>query len=252
MTGMPFDPRWKRFPVCVFARWTDSTTGRNGKWSERPSASAAIQLSTDSSREAEAALIAALQDESDLVRRTAAESLLVLGSVRGLAAVVAGSRHGHGVRTKAALKLAKMNSGEAVEAVPALMVLLQYPRINWRTHFIATDALAAIGDAAIPSLVERVASRIAACATVRRVHARGDGEDARSAATDRRGDSHIPIVGRRRKERGLGGGIAPPSLSGILWVLMVSRHEWRAIWGAGCAGGWGAQPWGGACAAGHC
>jgi len=114
---------------------------------------AAIQLSTDPSREAEAALIAALQDESDLVRRTAAESLLALGSVRGLAAVVAGSRHGHGVRTQAALKLREMKPGEAAEAVPALMVLLQYPRINWRTHFIATDALAAIGEAAIPSLV---------------------------------------------------------------------------------------------------
>src|SRR5262249_44767021 len=69
---------------------------------------AAIQLTTDRSPEAEAALIAALQDESELVRRTAGESLLTLGSVRGLAAVVGGSRHGRAVRTHAAFKLAKM------------------------------------------------------------------------------------------------------------------------------------------------
>src|SRR4051812_27292915 len=44
---------------------------------------AAIHLSTDGSPGAETALIAALQDESELVRRTAAESLLAVGSVRG-------------------------------------------------------------------------------------------------------------------------------------------------------------------------
>jgi HEAT repeat protein len=114
---------------------------------------AAIQLSTDSSPDAEAALIAALQDESELVRRTAGESLLALGSVRGLAAVVAGPRHGHAVRTQAAFKLGKMKPGEATEALPALMVLLQYPYINWRTHFAAVSALQTIGDAAIPALV---------------------------------------------------------------------------------------------------
>jgi HEAT repeat protein len=114
---------------------------------------AAIELSNDRSPAAEAALIAALQDESELVRRAVAESLLALGSVRGLAAVVAGCRHGHAVRTHAAFKLAKMQRGEAAEAVPALMILLQYPSINWRTHWAAVDALCAIGDAAIPSLV---------------------------------------------------------------------------------------------------
>jgi HEAT repeat protein len=114
---------------------------------------AAMQLSTDSSPEAEAALIAALQDESEFVRRTAALSLLALRSVRGLAAVVGGSRHGRAVRTHAAFKLAKMEPGEAAEAVPALMVLLQYPYINWRTHFAAVEALQTIGDVAIPALV---------------------------------------------------------------------------------------------------
>lgn len=114
---------------------------------------AAVQLSIDSSPDAEAALIAALQDESELVRRTAAESLLALGSVRGLAAVVGGSRHGHAVRTHAAFKLAKMKPGETTEALPALMVLLQYPDINWRTHFAAVSALQTIGDAAIPALM---------------------------------------------------------------------------------------------------
>jgi hypothetical protein len=70
-----------------------------------------------------------------------------------LAAVVGGSRHGHAVRIHAAFKLAKLKPGEVAEAVPALMVLLQYPHINWRTHFAAVDALRAVGDAAIPSLV---------------------------------------------------------------------------------------------------
>jgi HEAT repeat protein len=114
---------------------------------------AAIGLSSDCSPEAEASLIAALQDESELVRRTAGESLLALGSVRGLAAVVGGSRHGHAVRTHSAFKLAEMKSGDATEALPALMVLLQYPSINWRTHFAAVEALRTIGDAAIPALV---------------------------------------------------------------------------------------------------
>lgn len=114
---------------------------------------AAIQLGTDSSPDAEATLIAALQDESELVRRTAAESLVELGSVRGLAAVVAGSRHGHAVRTGAARKLANMKPGEVREALPALMVLMQFPHINWRTHCVAVLALQRIGDSAIPVLV---------------------------------------------------------------------------------------------------
>ena len=114
---------------------------------------AAIQLSIEKDDDAEGALIAALHDESESVRRAAAVSLVQLGSVRGLAAVVAGSRHGHAVRTHAAFKLADMTMGEkAAEAVPALMVCLQYSDINWRTHSAAVTALVAIGDAAIPSL----------------------------------------------------------------------------------------------------
>ena len=46
-----------------------------------------------------------------------------------------------------------MKPGEAADAVPALMVLLQYPHINWRTHSAAVEALRTIGDAAIPALV---------------------------------------------------------------------------------------------------
>jgi HEAT repeat protein len=114
---------------------------------------AAIQLCIDRPPDTDIALRAALQDESELVRRTAAVSFVEIGSVRGLAAVVAGSGHGCAVRTHAAFKLAKMKTGEAAEAVPALMILLQYPYINWRTHWAAVDALCAIGDAAVPSLV---------------------------------------------------------------------------------------------------
>lgn len=114
---------------------------------------AAIQLSTERTAEAEAALIAALQDESELVRRTAGESLVAIGTVRGLVAVIAGSHHGHAVRTWAARKLAELPPEQSKDAIPALMVLLQYPHINWRTHFIAVEALRSIGDAAIPALV---------------------------------------------------------------------------------------------------
>jgi len=113
---------------------------------------AAIQLGVDQPANADVALIAVLQDESETVRRAAAESLVQIGSVKGLAAVVAGSRHGHAIRTKAALRLAAMNKGHAVDAIPALMILLQYPDINWRTHYAAIDALCVIGDRAIPAL----------------------------------------------------------------------------------------------------
>jgi HEAT repeat protein len=116
---------------------------------------AAIQLSIDPPQDAEEALIAALQDESEEVRRTAAASLVRIGSVRGFAAVAAGSRHGCAVRTEAARQLGRLKEG-ARDAVPALMTLLQYPRINWRTHYIAADALAAIGNAAVPSLLRGV------------------------------------------------------------------------------------------------
>jgi HEAT repeat protein len=114
---------------------------------------AAIQLGIDKSPEAETSLIAALQDESEVVRRTAARTLLAIGSVRGSAAVVGGCRHGHNIRTAAAYQLAQLKPGEAAEAVPALMILLQYPHINWRSHVAAAEALRAIGDAAVPSLV---------------------------------------------------------------------------------------------------
>ena len=66
--------------------------------------------------------------------------------------MVAGSKHGHGIRTVAAHRLRELKS-DATDAIPALMVLLQCTDINWRSHAAAADALAAIGDAAIPSLV---------------------------------------------------------------------------------------------------
>src|SRR6266511_3036471 len=59
---------------------------------------AAVKVGLDKLADDEAALLAALHDESEVVRRSAALALITLGSVRGLSAVVAGSRHGHAVR----------------------------------------------------------------------------------------------------------------------------------------------------------
>ena len=119
---------------------------------------AAIWLGTERRPEGEGPLLAALEDESEAVRRTAAEALLELGSIRALAAVVAGSRHGHAVRTHAAFRLRDIGP-PAAPAVPALMTLLRYPDINWRSHAAALTALAAIGETAIPVLTRFVRNR---------------------------------------------------------------------------------------------
>jgi HEAT repeat protein len=114
---------------------------------------AAIKLGLGKLAEGEPALLAALHDESETVRRSAALALLALDTVRGLAAVVAGSRHGHAVRTQAAHRLRGHGEG-AIEAVPGLLYLLRDPNINWRSHAAAAAALAAIGEPAIPALVQ--------------------------------------------------------------------------------------------------
>jgi HEAT repeat protein len=96
--------------------------------------------------------LAALQDESETIRRTAALALVELDTVDGLAAVVAGSRHGHAVRTEAAHRL-RRHGPKASEAIPGLVALLRYREINWRSHMAAAGALAAIGEAALPWLL---------------------------------------------------------------------------------------------------
>src|SRR5437763_1603910 len=113
---------------------------------------AAIKIGLARQTASESALLAALHDESETVRRTAALALVALDTVRGLAAVVAGSRHGHAVRTEAAHRL-RGHGEEAIDAIPGLLCLLRDPNINWRSHAAAAGALAAIGEPAIPALV---------------------------------------------------------------------------------------------------
>lgn len=114
---------------------------------------AAIKVGLDKFADAEQALLAALHDESETVRRCAALSLVALDTVSGLSAVVAGSRHGHAVRTHAAHRL--RGHGEAASvAIPGLLCLLRDQDINWRSHMAAALALAAIGESAVPALVQ--------------------------------------------------------------------------------------------------
>jgi len=105
----------------------------------------------------EDALIAALLDGSEAVRRTAASALLDLDTIRGLAAIVAGDRHGHGIRTRAAYRLQQYGPN-AAPAIPSLFRLIDYSNINWRSHMAAAIALAAIGDSALPYLIHAVRS----------------------------------------------------------------------------------------------
>lgn len=114
---------------------------------------AAVKVGLDKLADDEPALLAALHDESDIVRRSAALALVALDTVRGLSAVVAGSRHGHAVRTQAAHRL-REHGEDAVEAIPSLLCLLRDPNINWRSHAAAAGALAAIGESAVPALVQ--------------------------------------------------------------------------------------------------
>lgn len=114
---------------------------------------AAVKVGLDTLADDEPALLAALHDESEIVRRSAALALVALGTVRGLSAVVAGSRHGHAVRTRAAHRLREYRE-EASEAIPGLLCLLRDPNINWRSHDAAAGALAAIGESAVPTLVQ--------------------------------------------------------------------------------------------------
>jgi len=113
----------------------------------------AILIGVRRTKACEGALIAALEDHSEIVRRTAAQALIDIDTISGLAAVVAGSKHGHGVRTRAAHQL-QGHGRNAFEAIPALLVLLRYRKINWRSHFAASLAIAAIGEPAIPFLID--------------------------------------------------------------------------------------------------
>lgn len=100
-----------------------------------------------------AALIAALNDSEEYVRRCAAYALCAIQDLAGLSAVVAGAAHGHGVRSFAAQLIGELGPS-AAPAIPALFSLLHYSEINWRSHWAAIEALARIGPAAVPALRE--------------------------------------------------------------------------------------------------
>jgi hypothetical protein len=109
------------------------------------------------STEVETKLINLLSYPDESVRRFSAMSLTKIGSIKALSAVVEGNNHGHAIRTEAAYKIAKIGS-QAVTAIPSLFKLLEYKKINWRTHFAAADALASIGNEAIEPLLKNLDS----------------------------------------------------------------------------------------------
>lgn len=110
---------------------------------------AAIKSGLTKDMRCEPALIAALNDHSATLRRTAAVSLCLLGTVRGLSAVVSGTHHGHAVRADAA-NLLRLKGPKAYEAIPALIQLICYRKTHARSHEAAAAALVAVGDSALP------------------------------------------------------------------------------------------------------
>ena len=116
---------------------------------------ACVLAAVDSRNDCHNALIAALSDPLETVRRSAAIALVKMNTVAGLAAVVAGHRHGHGIRTQAAFALSE-HGPAALPAIPALFALINYDDINWRSHSAAGVALTAIGQDAVPYLVTAI------------------------------------------------------------------------------------------------
>lgn len=96
-------------------------------------------------------LIRALRDPVERVRRVAALSLVQLGTVSALAAVVGGTGHGHGVRDRAMRALGE-HGRAAVAAIPALLAVLGDREMNWRSHFNAVDRLASLGREGLEAL----------------------------------------------------------------------------------------------------
>jgi HEAT repeat protein len=112
---------------------------------------ACVLAAIDARTDCHDALLAALNDPVEAVRRAAAIALFAMDTITGLAAVVAGNRHGRGIRTRAANRLAE-HGPSAAAAIPALFTLISHDDINWRSHFAARAALVAIGEPALPYL----------------------------------------------------------------------------------------------------
>lgn len=110
-----------------------------------------VLATVESRTDCHAALLAALNDPSDRVRRAAAIALVKMDTIAGLSAVVAGKLHGKGIRTQAAYRLAE-HGPAAKSAIPALFALINDSDINFRSHWAAGAALKAIGQEAMPYL----------------------------------------------------------------------------------------------------
>lgn len=115
----------------------------------------ALSTLEDHTKVVEERLLELLDHEDELLRRFMAIALVDIGTVRALAAVVGKGGHGHAIRTQAAHDLAKMGAG-ARKAIPALLRLLADQKINWRSHFSAARALAAIGKPAVAPLLAQL------------------------------------------------------------------------------------------------
>lgn len=102
-------------------------------------------------------LIESLKHREETVRRFSAIALTEINKVSTLSAVVAGNSHGHAIRTEAAWRLKKFGP-QAREAISSLISLIEYPKINWRSHYAASEALSNIGEDAKDELLKRLDS----------------------------------------------------------------------------------------------
>jgi HEAT repeat protein len=101
-----------------------------------------------------------LNHENETLRRIAGRALLKVEDIKGLNAVIGGHNHGHAVRTEASWVIAKMDDGtKAKEAIPGLIKLIEYKKINYRSHWAAVSALANIGEPAKEILLKNLDSK---------------------------------------------------------------------------------------------
>ncbi|MEM6380479.1 MAG: hypothetical protein AAF705_20005 [Bacteroidota bacterium] len=98
-------------------------------------------------------LIIDLDHYDEMVRRCSALTLTLIGTLECLIPVIAGTKHGKGIRNRATACLSEMGP-EAAPAIPALIKLLEYRHIHPKTHWLAASVLSKIGPAAKAPLIE--------------------------------------------------------------------------------------------------
>lgn len=97
-------------------------------------------------------MIADLSHPNEKVRRFSAIALTEISTLDTLIPVVNSNTHSKGVRTLATSKLMEFGA-QAEMAIPALFNLIEDSQINYRSHFMAAEVLANIGEAAKESLI---------------------------------------------------------------------------------------------------